>query len=56
MIRLLAAKRAMAEEVVAEDKVGHRFDDGDGSGEDAGVVAAPTFEFGVFLFLGDGGL
>ena len=39
----------MAEEVVAEDEVGHGFDDGDGAGEDAGVVAAAAFEFGVFL-------
>ena len=46
----------MAEEVVAEDEVGHGFYDGDGTGEDAGVVTATAFEFGVFFVFGDGGL
>jgi hypothetical protein len=45
---------SLAEQVVGEDEGGHGFDDGDGAGQDAGVVAAFALEFGVFAGGGDG--
>ena len=46
----------LAEEVIGEDKDGHGFDDGDGAGEDAWVVAAFAGEVGVVTGSGDGWL
>ena len=46
----LAVLSAVAEDVVHDDECGHRVDDGDGTGEDAGVVAAGGGEFyGLFV-------
>ena len=51
-----AALGALAEKVVAEDESGHGFHDGDGAREDAGVVAAAAFEFGILMVGADRGL
>lgn len=52
----LVAKCAMSQEMVAKNEIGHRFNDGNRAGEDAGVVASPAFEFGILFVFGDGGL
>ena len=45
---------AVAEGVVGEDQCGHGFDHWHGSWQDAGVVAAPASEGGVFQVFVDG--
>lgn len=51
-----AALAALAEGVIDEHECGHGFDDGDGSGEDAGVMTSAAFEGGVPALGIDGGL
>ena len=46
----------MSQEMIAKNEIGHRFNDGNRAGEDAGIVASPTFEFGVLFVFGDGDL
>ncbi len=55
-IWLGAALPALAEGVIDEDECGHGFDDGYGSGEDAGVMASTAFEGGIAALGIDGGL
>ena len=46
----------MTKKVVAEDQIGHGFDDRNRSWKDAGVMTATSLQFGIFTIFGNRGL